>query len=198
MPEGLDYGTHAYSGQGYVDLRQYKTPQAVPAQWRRLSSLFLLAFSKHGDCLVPDMATRPFALAFVPSTSGLRPGRHPLETMLSPYFKTERPRVQAQYRGDSSLTRGQRRLLNPDIWSLDTDHLGNIDRVLIFDDTWVTGGHAQSLAAAFERIGLTSRIIVLGRAIDPRRKDHGTFLQTHRPGVFDADVCPVHRLAHEK
>ena len=197
MPEGLDYGTHSYSGQGYLDLRQYKTPNANPAQWRRLQSLFLLAFAKHGNCIVPDLDTRPYAITHVPSTSGERPGQHPIETLLYGNFKQDRPRVLPEYVGEPGAGRSQRRQLNPANWQIDSDQMQDVDRVLILDDTWVTGGHAQSLAAAFAGIGVAARVIVLGRAIDPRRRDHGRYLEAHNPVLFDSGICPVHRVRHD-
>ncbi|MEV8337927.1 MAG: hypothetical protein EPO52_15285 [Herbiconiux sp.] len=196
MPEGLDYGTHSYSGQGYLDLRQYKTPEAVQTQWRRLRSLFILAFAKHSACIVPDSDSRAYAITHVPSTSGQRNGTHPIETLLYGNFRDDRPRVTPEYVGEVGAPRAHRRQLNPSNWRIDPTQMQGAERVLILDDTWVTGGHAQSLAAAFAAIGVSARVIVLGRALDPRRNDHGSYLAEHRPALFDSSICPVHRVQH--
>lgn len=185
-----------YSGQGYLDLSQYKTVEATPAQSRRLRSLFMLAMSKHQRCILPDWPTRTCAIAHVPSTSGLRTGAHPLEELLLGFFHINIPRVNPQYVGQVGGNRNQRRMLNPENWRINSEELQGASRVLILDDAWVTGGHAQSLAAAFARIGVNSRILVLGRVLDPRRDDHGSYLETHPPALFNSDICPVHRVRH--
>lgn len=64
--------------QGYQDLRQYKEPSVTPDQLGRLRTMFALAFTRHSGCLAKKDDTRTLAVTYVPSTSGLRPGPHPL------------------------------------------------------------------------------------------------------------------------
>jgi hypothetical protein len=111
-------------------------------------------------------------------------------------LRVRAPRVVPEYGGQMGGDRNQRRGLSTANWHIDPGQLDGAQRVLILDDTWVTGGHVQSLAGAFEGIGVRARAMVLGRAIDPGRIDHGTYLHDFDPTPFDASVCPVHRVRH--
>lgn len=180
--------------QGYQDLRQYKEPTVAPDQLGRLRTMFALAFTRHVGCLARRDAERPLAVAHIPSTSGLRPGPHPFEQNFVNMLSADVPRAQARYVGPVGGSRNSRRNLTPEHW--ETDLPAGTGRVLVLDDTWVTGGHAQSVAAAFEQRGVAARIVVLGRALDPSRTDHGSFLRANPPAPFDSSICPVHREAH--
>lgn len=187
---------NSYSAQGYLDLRQYKEPEHDQLQVTRLRTLLYLAIVKHAECVLPEYRTRSFAVAHVPSTSGEREGLHPVAERFVTMFSPDRARVVPEYVGQVGGDRNDRRTFNPANWHIDAEQLGGARRVLIIDDTWVSGGHVQSLAAAFEGNGIAARAVVLGRAIDPDRTDHGTFLRSHDPQPFDSDVCPVHRVRH--
>lgn len=181
--------------QGYQDLRQYKEPTVTPEQLGRLRTMFALAFRRHSVCLAKKDDGSPLAVAHIPSTSGLRPGPHPFEQNFMNMLSADVPRAQARYVGPAGGTRNSRRSLTPEHWEIDLPPTP-IGRVLVLDDTWVTGGHAQSVAVAFEQRGVSARIVVLGRALDPSRNDHGTFLRANPPAPFDSSICPVHREAH--
>lgn len=189
---------NGYSAQGYLDLRQYKEPDYDELQIARLRTLLYLAIAKHAECVLPEYRTRSFAIAHVPSTSGERDGPHPVAERFVTMFSPDAPRVVPEYVGRVGGDRNGRRAFNPANWHIEAEQLGDAGRVLIIDDTWVSGGHAQSLAAAFEGKGIAARTVVLGRAIDPNRTDHGSFLRAHDPQPFDSDVCPVHRVRHER
>ena len=183
--------------QGYQDLTQYKEPTATTEQIDRLRILLWLAFTRHADCIIPDRLTRPFAVTHVPSTSGLRGELHPLEVHLLSMIATARPRATPTYVGPIGGDRNSRRTLSPDHWQIDPQTLERAQRVLILDDTWVTGSHAQSIAAAFEAMGVAARIVVLGRALDGTRTDHGNYLTANPSEPFDSNICPVHGIRHD-
>jgi hypothetical protein len=185
-----------YSGQGYSDLLHYKEPDGTTDQRARLRTLLWLAFTKHSDCIIPNRDRHPFAIAYVPSTSGLREGAHPIETNFMSMFASSVPRAVPTYVGQVGGDRNARRRLSPESWQINRGALGDVDRVLIVDDTWVSGGHVQSVAAAFELSGIAARTVVLGRALDPSRADQGSFLRSHAATPFDSDICPVHRTKH--
>jgi hypoxanthine phosphoribosyltransferase len=53
--------------------------------------------------------------------------------------------------------------------------------VLIVDDTWTTGAHAQSASAALKAAGASgTAILTLGRWITPDYADHGDWLVRQR------------------
>ncbi len=182
--------------QGYQDLTQYKDPMATAEQTDRLRVLLWLALTKHADCIIPARRERPFAVTHVPSTSGLRSEMHPLEVHLLSMIAGARPRATPLYVGPVGGDRNARRVLRPDHWQIDPQSLEGAQRVLILDDTWVTGSHAQSVAAAFESMGVATRIVVLGRALDRTRSDQGGYLTTHRAARFDSDLGPVQGVRH--
>lgn len=187
---------HGYSAQSYTDLRQYKEPFTSPDHITRLRTLMWLAFNRHGECILPDFKSRSFAVAHVPSTSG-RPPDQPAVEQFVRMFGADIPRIVPVFRGRSGGDRNARRMLAPGDWEIPAEAASATERVLIIDDTWVTGGHAQSVAAAFELAGVRSRVVVLGRALDPSRNDQGSFLRAHAPSPFSALICPVHRVPHE-
>jgi hypothetical protein len=181
--------------QGYQDLWQYKESGATLDQLGRLRTMFALAFTRHSVCIArPDVA-RPLAVAHVPSTSGTRAGEHPFATYFVSMLDTGVPRAGVRYVGPTGGTKNSRRILAPEHWEVEVPDPA-ISRVLVLDDTWVSGGHAHSVAAAFERSGVAARVIVLGRALDPSRGDHGAYLRAHPAEPFDSSICPVHRIAH--
>ena len=182
--------------QGYQDLRQYKEPGATPDQIGRLRTLFALSLTRHRECIVRTIPGRPFGVAHVPSTSGMRPGPHPIETQFLAMLSPEIPRTVPVFVGATETDRNARRQVNPDNWSVEPPAEG-IDRVLVIDDSWVTGGHARSVASAFQRIGVAARIIVLDRVLDPTRNDHGRYLREHPAEPFDSRRCPLSGEIHD-
>jgi len=189
--------TSGYSGQAYLDLRQYKEPGASGEHVARLLGLLLLTFANHSTCLLPAEPGMPYLLAHIPSTRGDRQGEHPIQSHFLSRFRPEIPRVVPEFVGTAGGNRNDRRRLNPDNWHIPLDQVGDAKRALIVEDTWVSGGHAQSVAAAFEQLGIRTRVLVLGRALDPSRKDHGGYLRAHPdPPPFDIRYCPVHRTVH--
>lgn len=190
------YGAHGYSGQAYQDLRSYKEPESSDEHASRLGELLRLVFQHHSACLLPSDPQEPYILSHVPSSNG-RPGEHPIQTNFLSRFRPEIPRIVPKYVGPADQPRNERRVLNPNNWEIPSEELKQATRAILIEDTWVSGGHAQSIASAFESMGVRTRIIALGRALDPMRVDHGTFLRTHpNPDPFDAEFCPVQRGFH--
>ena len=70
-------------------------------------------------------------------------------------------------------------------------HLGREAHVLVLDDTWAGGGHAQSAAGALKMAGASNvSVMVLARWV---RLDYGDNLAWARRTLtrdFDADTCP--------
>lgn len=83
--------------------------------------------------------------------------------------------------------------------SLDPAHF-RVDRpasvrgkhVLVLDDTWVTGAHAQSLAIALRRAG-AARITVLPicRLLSPTWNANVNYRDSKHRRLWSADTCPV-------
>lgn len=68
---------------------------------------------------------------------------------------------------------------------------GSYGHVLLLDDTWASGGHAQSTAAALKEAGADKvTTLVLARWLAPEWGDTTSFISTLAED-FDPDVCPL-------
>jgi predicted amidophosphoribosyltransferase len=71
------------------------------------------------------------------------------------------------------------------------------ENVLLIDDTWTRGGHAQSAAHALKEAGAGAvGLVVIGRHVRPEWEVDGpasSELLAGLPRVFDWDSCCVHR-----
>jgi hypothetical protein len=146
-----------------ADLRRYKSGRDGAAEAaQRLRSMLAAFLRDRGAGLwrAAGMAGAPSAVAVVPSGQG-RPGRHPLTGIVAscvdlPVTRlTVRPPARPCHRGISLGWLGVRGLT------------AGAD-VLLVDDTWVSGGSAQSAAAALKLAGARAvALVVLGRHVDP-------------------------------
>jgi hypothetical protein len=98
-------------------------------------------------------------VAVVPSGQG-RPGDHPLTGLVRSCVALPLARL--------SIAPGEIHIrgVNPD-WVHVADPVAGAD-VLVVDDTWVSGGSAQSAAAALKLAGARRvAVVVLGRHVNP-------------------------------
>ena len=144
-----------------TDLWRYKSDDdaAATGRLRRLLADFL---RDHAGCVqcAAGMAGPPGRLAIVPSGQG-RPGAHPLAALVASCLTL--PQVRLSGRAQA-LVRG--REIDPGWVRVEGAVAGQ--SVLVIDDTWVSGGSAQSVAVALRRAGaLRVVVVVLGRHLDP-------------------------------
>jgi len=178
-------GAHA------THLWQYKSdragPRAADRAGRRLAALLLGFLRDHGGCAGRAAGIgAPTHLAVVPSARG-RPGVHPLRALIAPQLPGPAglaPAVPARWAELTARPDGQR------IRDLDPGRFfaGPVPgaRVLLLDDTWVTGSSAQSAAMALRRAGALAVVtVVLGRHVGPG--DLGAAAMPFRRGT-----CVVH------
>jgi hypothetical protein len=128
------------------------------SSYTSLLALLLLFLHEHGGCVWRRAGMRaPDCLAVVPSGCG-RPGRHPLLRMVTPYVTL--PVAQLDIRvGEHSRDLDVRRFRAGPVAGA---------RVLLLDDTWVSGASAQSAAAACKLAGAAQvAIVALGRHLNP-------------------------------
>lgn len=65
---------------------------------------------------------------------------------------------------------------------------------LLVDDTWATGGHAESVAAALKRAGAGRvTLLVMARWLDMERGNTSEFVKQELTQDFDPDLCPFGR-----
>lgn len=177
-------------GRLAADLRRYKSDRdTAAAAAMRLRSMLAAFLRDHDGCVrrAAGMAAGPATAAAVPSGAG-RPGAHPLLAIVESCVRlpmTELavdPRRAARGRG---LSVGWLRVGGP---------VAGAD-VLLVDDTWVSGGSAQSAAAALKLAGARRvAIVVLGRHVDPANPRSAPLLRMIRSsssaGSCGLDGCP--------
>jgi hypothetical protein len=146
------------------DLRRYKSPYgdqegAAPSR-ERLRARLAGFLREQGESVwrAAGMAGGPAAVATVPTGQG-RPGRHPLEDIAAACLGLPAVplTVNPAAGHDRGVTVGWLRVGAP---------VGGAD-VVVVDDTWVSGGSAQSAAAALKLAGARHvAVIVLGRHVN--------------------------------
>jgi hypothetical protein len=147
------------------DLRRYKSERAaaaeVAAAAARLREMLAAFLTDRGRSVwaAAGMGAGPSAVAVVPSGQG-RPGAHPLVGLVRSCVAL--PLVRLSIAPREIHTRG----VNPG-WVRVDDPVGGAD-ILVVDDTWVSGGSAQSTAAALKLAGARRvAVVVLGRHVNP-------------------------------
>jgi hypothetical protein len=158
------------------DLRRYKSERAATAEAgpaaARLRELLATFLTEHGRSVwqAAGMTAGPEAVAVVPSGQG-RPGAHPLVSLV--LACAELPLVPLAVVAPQAHGRG----VNPG-WVRVADRVDGAD-VLVVDDTWVSGGSAQSVAAALKLAGARRvAVVVLGRHVNPADPRSAAFLES--------------------
>jgi phosphoribosylpyrophosphate synthetase len=160
------------------DLRRYKSdcaaaPDATAAA-RRLRDRLAAFLADHGQSVwaAAGMPAGPSAVAVVPSGQG-RLGAHPLVGVVRSCVAL--PLVRLAIAPREIHTRG----VNPG-WVRVRDPVDGAD-ILVVDDTWVSGGSAQSVAAALKLAGAHRvAVVVLGRHVNPADPKSAAFLEAVR------------------
>jgi len=190
-----------------TDLRRYKSERGDAAEAAlaagRLRALLARFLEGHGSEVwrAAGMPVGPSAVAVVPTGQG-RVGPHPLVGLARgcldlPVVRQSRelslaresrelPLVRLSVRPGEIHTRG----VNPRWIRVDTRVVGG--DIVVVDDTWLSGGSAQSTAAALKRAGARSvAIVVLGRHVNPDDPRSAAFLRAAgKAGEDFAAWCP--------
>lgn len=178
--------------QSYVDARAYKNPWIAPdrnhslLRMRVLTSLFSLV---HAQCIGNAVGQAVDAVAVVPSLAP-RSGAHPLLDVAR-FLPRQWRRISLVPNLNVPVDR--RRDVEPSHFSLPTHEEVRGCHVVVFDDTWTTGGHAQSASVMLRTNGaaLTS-ILVVNRDLDPGFGNTAAFIAQNVAGrPFDPWRYPV-------
>ena len=124
-----------------------------------LRALLLVFLHDHGEVVWQQAGmTSPTHACVVPSRRG-RPGPHPLQVLLGEFLALPWAVLRIQPGADPVA-----RALDPDRFRAPRPLTGA--SVLLLDDTWTSGGSAQSAAVALKRAGARSvAAVVLGRHV---------------------------------
>lgn len=179
-------------------LWRYKSELPGPSAARTsLLALLLVFLRDHGGCLAraagrPEQtaaarpgslaAAQPDRLAVVPSGYG-RPGAHPLLRLIAPYLRLP-------LAGLALRPGAQGRDLNTRRFTAAAEARGA--RILLLDDTWVSGASLQSAAAALKLAGAASvTTVVLGRYLNTTDPAVAAFAARVSSAVYDPAKCAI-------
>lgn len=175
------------SQSGYV-MRGYKDhskPEVRASMGRVVSQVLYYALVTHQRCIAAVVGARVDARVAVPSSSALRVEGHPLIAICERMAATS-PALRLVPRSASAAGRGTRSCL----FTVAGDVKGR--HVMVIDDTWTTGGHAQSAALALRDAGASHvSTVVIARWMNHDYSATAEFLRTHRHAAYDPDRCPV-------
>lgn len=185
----------AYSvadSQSDWDMHRYKAASPGPSNpsWMRTAGLAAHFGLMHRGCLDAGPPGQVDALAVVPSLGG-RPSPHPLEA-LAAYLLPGVPAVLLSADPGDRGDRDRRRVFWPDFFAVRDREAVNGRHVVLVDDTWVTGSHLQSAAAALRQAG-AARVtgLVLARRLRPEWGTNAGFIAEQLTRPYDITVCPV-------
>ena len=186
--------SYAISGDWLAeDLWRYKSPGSAGtiAAGERLRRLLLAFLHDHGPCVWSAAGMlRPGLLAVVPSGRGRLAGLadHPLLQLATGLVRLEPVRLAVH---PGHLARG--RDLN-ESWLLVRSPVRGRD-VLVLDDSWVSGGSAQSAAVALKRAGARRvAVVVLGRHLNPADPRTRPLIVSLPAAATGLERCAVHGL----
>ncbi|GAB4590150.1 hypothetical protein [Nocardia sp. IFM 10818] len=173
--------------QSYELMSGYKSSTPGPNQQQLVTILAVLGAHQHRGC-ASRLAGHPVtAWATVPS---LKPGKigtlHPLRHILTP-FMTQLPEIGIAANPPIDGPRS----LRPANFRLDPPAAVG-GHVLVVDDSWVQGGHAQSVCALLKQAGAQQvSLLVLARVLDPHHDVQGPFCTNDlRSRAYVPSACP--------
>jgi hypothetical protein len=191
LADAVAFLTYAVSGRqsGYV-MRGYKARPPVPEHRTIVALLLLLALVKHAECpgaLAGAAVTHWASVPSLPAKPGEHPllgiarNLHPISGHLAPGCEVQlTPAAMAPFPRD----------LDPQHFSTGAQLPGG-SHVLLLEDTWAGGGHAQSAAAALKRAGaLRVSVLVIARWINDDFGDNAKFLSELSGHDYDPGICP--------
>jgi predicted amidophosphoribosyltransferase len=184
LADATAFLTYAVAGQqsGYV-MRGYKARWPVDEHVTIVALLILLALSMHSRCPGVLAGAPVTHWATVPSLPA-RPGEHPLHRLVS----SSAPGGEVRLVAAASARRP--RDIDPGHFSTD-DRLPRGSHVLLTDDTWTGGGHAQSAVLALRAAGAVHvSVLVVARWIKEDFGDNAKFLRELAGRDYDPQVCP--------
>ncbi|MGW7527795.1 hypothetical protein [Streptomyces sp. NPDC054783] len=185
----------ALKGEQYAnELWRYKNAAGPQQQYFRmgLAAVLWRFLAMHEECIRTHCAVPSFDIVTtVPSTSGR--GDHPLRAMVADMAGVTRDRhrdllVPTPEAADLGRAASSRRYASARLRG---------ESVLLIDDTWATGNHAQSAGAALKAAGAASvAIVVLGRHLNIGYGNTAEHIAQARLRRFSWDTCPLRPRGH--
>lgn len=185
----------ALKGEQYAnELWRYKNADGPQQGYFRmgLAAVLWRFLAQHETCVAGRCAVPGFdVVTTVPSTSGR--ADHPLRAVVADMVGVTRDRYRdllspTPEAGSLGRSVSSARYTSSALWGED---------VLLVEDTWATGNHAQSAAAALKAAGAGSvAVVVLGRHLNKTYGDTAAHVEQARLRRFSWDVCPLRPWSH--
>lgn len=178
--------TYAVSGtQSAYVMRGYKADPSIQEHRQIVSLLAALSLILHADCAAALLGSAITHWAVVPSLSG-RVGPHPLREIVSRFAPGAEFSLTA---APAASVRTPRGVIPENFQTF--GQLPSDSHVLLLDDTWTRGGHAQSSALALRGAGAEHvSILVVARWLNPSFGGTGAFIRDRLVRDFDPIQCP--------
>ena len=177
-------------GPLYTVLMGYKEAPVAEARGRFVPIVRALTasfFRAHAGCVAALAGGRPHFVLPVPST--VRPGGSPIARVPGLAADVEAALPGVRWTGLLCRTSEPVGHMRPSARAFGLPptlrHRVDEKRLVLLDDTYVSGARSQSAAAALRRAGASSVVVVaLGRVLRPDRVPaHAEFLRRHPPGA---------------
>jgi hypothetical protein len=184
LEDAIAFLTYAVAGQksGHV-MRGYKAPRPVPEHRQVVGLLLLVAMESHTRC-AEALAGRPVThWTVVPSLPAKLPV-HPLRSLVASRAKgIEVPLVAA--------TGVQQPRAVDSAHFTCTMRLPQGSHVLLIDDTWASGGHAQSAVLALRAAGASRvSVLVVARWLKEDYGENKQFIADLANCDYNPLICP--------
>jgi predicted amidophosphoribosyltransferase len=158
----------------------------------RLAAVLWRFLGQHEDHIASAAGVPEFDIVTMVPGTHQREGSHPLEHIVGTLIGQTRDRYeplltlgQGTTASSHSLASGRYLAARP---------LKNGPAVLLVDDTWTTGGNAQSAALALRSAGAVKvAIVVIGRHFDRSFRDCETYYQQAKSIKFTWESCCLER-----
>lgn len=184
LGDAVAFLTYAVAGKesGYV-MRGYKARPPVAEHRMMVGLLLILALHEHTQCIATLLRHPVSHWAIVPSLP-TRSAEHPLrslvrghaqgtEIMLGAAAQCERPRD-----------------VDPAHYSC-PEALPARSHVMVIDDTWTSGGHAQSAALALRKAGAAKvSVLVVARWLRAEFANSKQFIDQLADQDYEPGICP--------
>jgi predicted amidophosphoribosyltransferase len=164
----------------------YKADQPAPDLGRLVTLLGAYAVMRHWGCFSGYGSGEISSWSVVPSLKRDRDVTPPLSNLLKDVISARAPHLRIHRAVHVQNPRG----VTPENYEPEGGHWGS--HVLLIDDTWVGGGHAQGAAKALKLAGAARvTILALARWLDMTWTPTPEFVNSRLASDFDPDICPL-------
>jgi hypothetical protein len=170
-------------------MHRYKDSQATRQDLHLMTALTAIGL-QHRECVIRLANVQSQFWASVPSLR--RPdAEHPFHKILVAVQSQQTEIAIAVDKKTRIANDSQRRAVNPDLYRVLTP-VPKGSHITLIDDTWVSGGHARSVAGALKRAGAAQvSVLVIARWLDSSKPyPHWTYTNVIQPRPFELETCP--------